>query len=66
MACHQVITWSNADLLSNGPFGTNFSEILIEIQTFSGISRKCIWKCRLQFPRKVDERDLNQVTYLEI
>ena len=30
----QSITWSNADLLSNGPAGTNQRGILIEIQTF--------------------------------
>ena len=28
----QAITWTNADLLSIGPKGTNFSEIWIEIQ----------------------------------
>ena len=32
---HQAITWYNADLLSNGLEGTNFTEILNEIQTFS-------------------------------
>ena len=31
----QAITWTNADLLSIGPLGTNFSEILIEIHIFS-------------------------------
>ena len=31
---HQAITWTKADLLSNGPLGTNFGEILIEIPTF--------------------------------
>ena len=31
----QAITWSSADLLSIGPFGTNFSEIRIETQHFS-------------------------------
>ena len=30
--CHQAITWTNADLLSVGPLGTNFSEILIKIK----------------------------------
>ena len=30
----QVIIWSNAGILLIGPFGTNFSQILIEIQTF--------------------------------
>ena len=29
---YQAITWTNAGLLSNGPLGTNFSEIQIEIQ----------------------------------
>ena len=32
---HQVIIWTNAGILLIGPLGTNFSEILIEIQTFS-------------------------------
>ena len=30
----QAITWTNAGLLSIGPLGTNFSEILSEIQKF--------------------------------
>ena len=32
---HQAITWTNAGILSIGTLGTNFSEILIEILTFS-------------------------------
>ena len=31
----QAIIWTNAEILLIGPLGTNFSEILIEIQTFS-------------------------------
>ena len=31
----QVIIWTNAGILSIGPLGTKFSEILIEILTFS-------------------------------
>ena len=31
----QAITWTNAGLLSIGPLGMNFSEILIEVYTFS-------------------------------
>ena len=31
----QAIIWANAGLLLIGPLGTNFSEILIEILTFS-------------------------------
>ena len=31
----QAIIWTNAGILLIGPFGTNFSEILIGIQTFS-------------------------------
>ena len=31
----QAIIWNNAGLMSNGALGTNFSEILIEIHTFS-------------------------------
>ena len=30
----QAIIWTNAGILLIGPLGTNFSEILIEIQTF--------------------------------
>ena len=32
---HQAITWTNARILLIGPWWTNFSEILIEIHTFS-------------------------------
>ena len=32
---HQAIIWTNAKILLIGPLGTNFSEILIEILTFS-------------------------------
>ena len=32
---HQAIIWTNVGLLSIGTLGTNFSKILIEIQTFS-------------------------------
>ena len=50
MACgriilHQAIIKTNAGLLSIGPLGTNFSEILIQIQNFS--FTKCIWRYRL-------------------
>ena len=31
----QAITWTNVRLLLIGPLGTNFSEMLIEIHTFS-------------------------------
>ena len=31
----QAIIWNNAGILLIGPLGTNFSEILIKIQTFS-------------------------------
>ena len=31
----QAIIWTNAEILLNGPLGTNFIEILIGIQTFS-------------------------------
>ena len=31
----QAIIWTNAGIWSMGPLGTNFSEILIEIHTFS-------------------------------
>ena len=32
---HQVIIWTNAGILLIRPIGTNLSEILIEIHTFS-------------------------------
>ena len=32
---HQAITWTNVGILLIGPLWTNFSEILIEIHTFS-------------------------------
>ena len=40
----QAIIWTNGGLLLIGPLGTNFSEILIEIQTFS------LKKIRLKMP----------------
>ena len=43
---HQAIISTNAGMLIIGPSGTNFSEILIGIQTFH--SRNCISKHRLQ------------------
>ena len=39
----QAIIWTNARISLIGPLGTNLSEILIGIQTFS-----FIWKRRLQ------------------
>ena len=36
----QAITWTNAGLLLIGPLGTNFSEILIEILSFSFKKRR--------------------------
>ena len=42
----QAIIWTSAAILLIGPLGTNFTEILIEIQTFS--LQKCVWKCRLR------------------
>ena len=32
---HQAISWTNAGILLIGSLGTNFSEIVVEIQTFS-------------------------------
>ena len=39
----QAIIWTNAEILLIGPFGINFSEILIKFMHFH--SRKCILKC---------------------
>ena len=41
-ARRQAIIWTNAGILLIRPLGTNFSEILIEIQSFS------FWKSRLK------------------
>ena len=41
----QAIIGTNAGILFIGPLGTNFSEILIEILSFS--FKKMLWKCRL-------------------
>ena len=43
---HQAIIWTNAGILLIEPVGTNFSEISIEIDTFSG--DKIMWKCHLE------------------
>ena len=42
----QAIIWTNAGILLIGPLGTNFSEILITIETFS--FKKMHLKCRLR------------------
>ena len=42
----QAIIWTNAMILLIGPLGTNFSEILGKIHSFS--FKRCIWKCRLR------------------
>ena len=41
----QAIIWTNVGILLNWPLGTNFGEIVIEIEIFS--VKKCIWNCRL-------------------
>ena len=43
---HQAIIWTNAGILLIGPLGTNFSELLIEIHTFS--LKKMHLKSRLE------------------
>ena len=43
---HQAIILTNAGVLLIGPSGTNFSEILIEVYTFSFKKKKI--KCRLE------------------
>ena len=45
----QAIIWTNAGILLIGPFGTNFSEILIEICKFYLKPSIKIYKFRLQF-----------------
>ena len=47
MACRQAIIWNNAGILLIEPLGTNFSEILIEIYTFSiqeNAFENVVWK----------------------
>ena len=39
----QAIIWTNAKLLLIGPLGTNFIEILIEIQTAVGFANPMEW-----------------------
>ena len=41
---HQAVICTNAGILLIGTLGTNASEMLIEILTFS--LKKCLWKCR--------------------
>ena len=41
-----AIIWTNGGILSIGPLGTNFNEILIKIHTFS--LKKWLWKRRLR------------------
>ena len=43
----QAITWTNADLLSNGPIVTDFSEIELKINKKIH-SWKCIRQCHVQ------------------
>ena len=42
----QAIIWTNAEILLIRTRGTNFSEILSEIHSFS--LKKSLWKCRLE------------------
>ena len=42
----QAIIWTNAGILLIGPLGTNFSEILIGIHTFSFKKMHLKWKMR--------------------
>ena len=43
---HNAIIWTNAGILFIWHLGSNLSDILIEIHTFS--FKKCIWKYRLE------------------
>ena len=63
---HQAIIWTNAGLLSNETLGTNFSGILIEIQTFSlkrNAFENIVWKMSAISSQpqcvKTSGRDLN-------
>ena len=57
----QAIIWTNAGLLLIGPLGTNFSEILIEIITFSFKKMRLkVWSAK----RRPFCLGLNVLTYL--
>ena len=64
----QAIIWTNVGILSIGPLGTNFSEIVIEIQTFSlkkirlkMSSAKC---CSFRLGLNVLNADLQKFDYM--
>ena len=44
----QAIMWTNAGILLIGSLGIQFSEIVIEINTYSFKKMKCIWNFRLR------------------
>ena len=44
---YKAIVWTNAEILSIGPLGTNFIENSIEIYTFA--CKKIYLKCRLEY-----------------
>ena len=46
----QAIIWTNAGILLIGPLGTNFSEILIEILTFSFKKMRLKVSCAKRWP----------------
>ena len=41
-----LIIWTKAEISSIGPLGTNFGEMLFNIQTF--LFKECMWKWRLE------------------
>ena len=61
---HKAIIWTNAGILLIGPLRTNFSEILIQIDTFSFKKMHfVVWKMAaiLSWPQCVDKNDLGPI-----
>ena len=63
----RAITWTNVGILLIGPLGTNFSEMLIEIHTFS--FKKIHWKMaailsRPQCVNSLRQNDTNIITII--
>ena len=61
----QAITWTNADLLSIGPLGTNFSAILIETLTFS-FKKMCLKISSAKWSPFCSERDELSVIWFQL
>ena len=61
----QAIIWTNAGILLIGPLGTNFSEILIGIQTFSFKEMHLKMSCAKSCPFSLSHNFLNAVVAVD-